>query len=221
MTLLAAPRAILFDWDNTLVDTWPVIHDALNATLHAMGHEPWSLAQVKGSVTHSMREAFPALFGTRWEEAGRIYQDAYVSAHLERLKPLPGSEETLRYLASKPGLFCGLVSNKKGPTLRKELVHLGWDEWVDVAIGAGDAERDKPSAAPLHLALKDAGILAGSDVWFVGDTIVDLQCAQAANATAILYGDLAHQGTHYQGVPLHAHVQDHDGLLQLLKQHLG
>ena len=27
------PKAIIFDWDNTLVNSWPVIADALNYTL--------------------------------------------------------------------------------------------------------------------------------------------------------------------------------------------
>ena len=30
---LSKPRAIVFDWDNTLVDSWPCIHTAMNATL--------------------------------------------------------------------------------------------------------------------------------------------------------------------------------------------
>jgi len=41
------PRALLFDWDNTLVDSWLVIHDALVVTFTAMGHEPWTLAETK------------------------------------------------------------------------------------------------------------------------------------------------------------------------------
>ena len=27
------PRAILFDWDNTLADNWAAIHGAMNVTL--------------------------------------------------------------------------------------------------------------------------------------------------------------------------------------------
>ena len=34
------PRAIIFDWDNTLVDVWPAIHDALNTTFVAMDGRP-------------------------------------------------------------------------------------------------------------------------------------------------------------------------------------
>ncbi|PPR65951.1 MAG: hypothetical protein CFH03_00782, partial [Alphaproteobacteria bacterium MarineAlpha3_Bin2] len=37
------PRAILFDWDNTLVDSWPTIIDALNVTLEAYGKTPWTM----------------------------------------------------------------------------------------------------------------------------------------------------------------------------------
>ena len=33
---VAPPRAILFDWDNTLVDSWATIHEALNFVMAAM-----------------------------------------------------------------------------------------------------------------------------------------------------------------------------------------
>ena len=39
---LPPPRAILFDWDNTLADNWAAIHGAMNATLVAMGQAPWT-----------------------------------------------------------------------------------------------------------------------------------------------------------------------------------
>ena len=35
-TPLKRPRAILFDWDNTLVDSWATIHEALNVVMTAM-----------------------------------------------------------------------------------------------------------------------------------------------------------------------------------------
>ena len=52
---LRRPRAILFDWDNTLVDNWAVIHTALNAALTAMGHTPWTFADTKRRVRASAR----------------------------------------------------------------------------------------------------------------------------------------------------------------------
>ena len=46
------PAAIVFDWDNTLVDTWPVIHESLMVTLSAMGHEPWTFEELSASDVH-------------------------------------------------------------------------------------------------------------------------------------------------------------------------
>jgi len=37
---LVRPHAILFDWDNTLVDSWGTIHEALNAVMVAMDEPP-------------------------------------------------------------------------------------------------------------------------------------------------------------------------------------
>ena len=35
------PKAIIFDWDSTLIDNWQSIANALNATLIEMGKAPW------------------------------------------------------------------------------------------------------------------------------------------------------------------------------------
>ena len=44
---LVRPRALWFDWDNTLVDSWGAIHDARRVTFEAMGRAPWTLAQTR------------------------------------------------------------------------------------------------------------------------------------------------------------------------------
>ena len=71
------PRALIFDWDNTLVDTWPTIHEALRQTFNAMDLEPWTLAETRQRVRKSMRESFPELFGSRWIKARNIFYNAY------------------------------------------------------------------------------------------------------------------------------------------------
>ena len=66
---LPAPKALLFDWDNTLVDTWSVIHHALAVTFEAFGRTPWTLEETRQRVRASARDAFPELFG---EDAMRL-----------------------------------------------------------------------------------------------------------------------------------------------------
>ena len=84
------PRAILFDWDNTLVDSWATIHEALNICMAAMDKPAWSLAETKQRVRLSLRESFPVHFGERWEEARQIYLDHFRAIHLERLARIAG-----------------------------------------------------------------------------------------------------------------------------------
>jgi phosphoglycolate phosphatase len=184
----ACPRAILFDWDNTLVDSWATIHEALNFVMGAMGKPAWSLVETQTRVRLSLRESFPVHFGDRWEEAREIYLDRFRAIHLERLTPLPGREAMLRSLAGQ-GIFLGVVSNKTGPLLRREVARLGWSGFFGSVIGAGDAAADKPACEPVHLALTPSGIPAGEEVWFVGDTAVDMECARNSGCVGVLLGD--------------------------------
>ena len=137
-------RAIIFDWDNTLIDSWHAILDAQNHTLIAFGLEPWTLEETRQRVRGSMRESFPALFGARWREAGEVFYRRFTERHMQTLQPLPGAAALLEELHGS-GLYLAVVSNKKGDYLRKEAAHLGWDRYFGRIVGAFDAARDKPA----------------------------------------------------------------------------
>jgi phosphoglycolate phosphatase len=185
--VVVRPKAILFDWDNTLVDSWPTIHQALNVVMAAMRKPPWSLQQTKEQVRLSLRDSFPRHFGERWVEARQIYLDAFRAIHLERLSPLPGRRELLERLAGRR-VFLGVVSNKTGSVLRREVAELGWTRFFGSIVGAGDAFADKPDPAPVALALQPSRVGGGEQVWLVGDTGVDIECASNSGCVPILLG---------------------------------
>ncbi len=145
---LAPPQAVLFDWDNTLIDSWAAIQDAQNYTLAYFGLKPWTLDEVRARVRGSMRDTFPAMFGERWREAGEVFYARFTEHHLDALKPLPGAEEMLRSL-QESGVYLGVVSNKKGDYLRAEAARLGWQGYFGSIVGAFDAARDKPATDPV------------------------------------------------------------------------
>ena len=182
------PRAIVFDWDNTLVDSWATIHEALVLTFTAMGHEPWTLAETKMRVRHSLRDAFPKLFADRWEEARKLYLDHFTAMHIERLTPILGAAELLAQ-AQQAGFHLAVLSNKTGRILRLEADHLGWTPHFKRLVGAGDAQADKPDPVAMQFALEGSGF-TGADVWYVGDTALDMECAARAGCTAVLLGAL-------------------------------
>jgi phosphoglycolate phosphatase len=185
---LSKPKAVIFDWDNTLVDTWPLIQTAIDATMEKMGQKAWGLEKVRDNVHKSMRESFPAIFGDKWEEAGEIYKKTYRASHLQQIQLLPNALELLSVLEEK-GILLFVVSNKMGVTLRKEAAKLGIDKKFFALIGASDASADKPSKQPVELALLGSDLDPKKDeIWFIGDTITDVECARNSGCQPIVYG---------------------------------
>jgi len=190
----ALPRAVIFDWDNTLVDSWACLHASVNITLEAMGHPPWTLEDARKRVRRSMRESFPELFGDRWEEARTIFYDHFAANHMKYLQPLPGAEALLKALHER-GVYLAVVSNKTGRYLRREAEALDWTGYFGRLVGASDAATDKPAVAPVALALEPAGLaiaeLDREQTWFVGDADIDMECAHAAQCLPVLVGGKA------------------------------
>ena len=182
---LPPPRAVIFDWDNTLVDTWPTITRCYNSVFTAFGMAHWTEDETRARAHGSLRDAFPELFGTRWEEAREVFYGTFNACHLEALRPVDGAAELLRDLVAR-GVYLAVVSNKTGAALRAEVHHLGWEQIFAKVVGATDAARDKPAPDPVTIALSGAALRPEDAVWFVGDTVVDLQCAHATGCIPVL-----------------------------------
>ncbi|MEE2995896.1 MAG: HAD hydrolase-like protein [Pseudomonadota bacterium] len=213
------PRAVLFDWDGTLVNSWPIIHESMNRTLEAMGHAQWSMDETLRRVRKSLREAFPPLFGDRWEEARDIFYTAYRAVHLERVEKKDGAEELIEAFVGL-GSHIGVVSNKSGGHLRAESTRLGWDRFFEgYLVGASDAPNDKPATDPIYLALDRTGIVPGADnVWFIGDTWVDMACGHAARCHTILIGENMPNDPEFADYPPHEHYSDCRELMAVVKR---
>lgn len=183
-----APKAVLFDWDNTLADNWGAIHRAINAALSAMGHSTWTREETRERVRRSLRDSFPEMFGDRWEEARDIFYSTFREVQFENLGLCPGAANLLDAL-DRAGIPYGVVSNKTGDLLRAEAAHLGWTgRFAGAIVGAGDAAHDKPAPDPVHLALAPLAMPPAKSVWFVGDAAIDIECARAAGLSAALVG---------------------------------
>ena len=191
MAAALRPSVLLYDWDNTLVDGWAAITTALNTVLSHFGLPLWTRRDAVVRLRVALRESFPLLFGSRWEEARDLFYASFRERHLDHLHPMPGAPEAL--IAGTPWPQ-GVVSNKAGDYLRAEVAHLGWATRFGPVIGAGDAAADKPDPAPIHLALAQLGRRADESVWYLGDTALDMRTARAAGVTAVLIGDADHDG---------------------------
>ncbi len=184
---LQLPEAVLFDWDNTLVDTMPLIISSINQALVHFNMEPWTADEVKQKTQLSARDSLPIMFGDNWQKALTIYRDFYHDKHLDLLQPFNEALPLLTLLREQ-GVKMALVSNKVGATLRTEVTHLGWGHFFGAQIGSGDAQKDKPHGDPAIMALDQLGIQPSHKVWFVGDATVDWDCAKNVGCLPVPIG---------------------------------
>jgi phosphoglycolate phosphatase len=209
------PDAIVFDWDGTLVDSWPVIHEAINLTLDEMGKEQWTLEQSMARVGKSFRDCFPEFFGDKWPEAENNFYKHFEDIHLDGLEVFEKSEPLLR-LAKEKDILLSVVSNQTGQYLREQASHLNWMGYFHKVVGARDAKLDKPALDPLIMALDQSGITMGENVWFVGDAPVDMEIAHKGNCQAILIADHHHEDL-FIGYEPHAKFLTLDDLITVVE----
>jgi phosphoglycolate phosphatase len=198
MTTMPRPTALLYDWDNTLVDAWAGVTAALNVTFDAFGLPHWTDEDTRQRARLALATSFQAMFGAEWERARDVFHGAMRDGHLRHVRPMPGATAALE--AGRPWRQ-GVVSNKDGHYLRAEVAHLAWTDHFGAVVGAGDAAADKPDAAPILLALARMDVTVAPTVWYLGDAAIDMQTARAAGVTGVLIGDAAHDGGMAQAAP--------------------
>lgn len=184
MLKIPKPSAVIFDWDNTLVDTFPLIVKAHSHARTSFGLSAFDLETASRYVNKSARDIYPEWFGENSSTAIDILYQYIQERHIEDLRTLNGAQALLKHLSER-GIPLAIVSNKRGDILRKELDHLGWQSYFRVSYGSGDADKDKPDPTPAFKSLEDMGIKADKYVWYIGDSESDFKVANAAGLSAI------------------------------------
>ena len=178
------PKAILFDWDNTLVNNWEPIFFAYKKTLEALGLKKQSKEETLKNAKYSLRETFPRIFKNDWKKAKKVFYSEFKKIHLKKIKPIPNALKILQKIKEKK-IKCGVISNKDGNLLRKEINKLEWKKYFKVIVGANEAKKDKPSKYPLVLALNKFSLKSNKNIWYVGDNDIDIEFAKKNNCLSI------------------------------------
>lgn len=187
------PKAFIFDWDNTLVDSWYMIYDMINHVLYKYKGERWSMQEIQENSHLSAKDNFPKVFGEKAEEALselRSYASSVHADSLKNLNLLPGAMDLLSYLKEN-AIPCAILSNKHAQRLRVEVEYLGLTSYFTDVFGSTDFAFDKPHPYPATQALLSNKIDA-TETWFVGDTPVDWACARNVGCQPVAVGHIAH-----------------------------
>lgn len=179
---------VAFDLDGTLVDTGPDLTASLNHALVELGRPRVSEKAVRDMVglgaAKLLERGLNASGGFNDELMARglkLFLDYYAENVCVGSKPYPGVERALDSL-SESGCRLAICTNKPIALSLSLIEALGWQGRFAANLGGDSLEVRKPD--PLHLTetILRAG---GGSAAFVGDSIVDVQAARAANVPIV------------------------------------
>jgi phosphoglycolate phosphatase len=179
MTSERPPRAVLFDFDGTLGDSYPAIAASVNHVRAVRGLPPLPQDEVRRHVGRGV-----AYLLTRTVPAGDLsanitaYQAHHPSVLHEGTQLMPGAREILQLLHERHVLV-GVCSNKPVAFTRELLQFLCVAPFLDVVLGPEDVAHPKPAPDMVREALRRLDVPA-SEALYIGDMVVDVQTARSA-----------------------------------------
>jgi HAD superfamily hydrolase (TIGR01549 family) len=174
-------RAVLFDWDGTLVDSAESSYRSYARVFPEFGI-PFGRAEFERTYSpdwyHTYREL--GLPEEHWPRADARWLENYAS---EPPLAIEGAHEAVGRLR-EAGLRVGLVTSGSRERVTREVEALGFAASLDAVLCAGDYERRKPHPEALLLAMERLQVSARQSA-YVGDSPEDVRMARAAGVFAV------------------------------------
>lgn len=183
-----APRAVLFDADNTLYPYGPA-HEAAAKAAEAkanklMGVKP---AHFREAVAEARRAVKRQLGPTASSHSRLLYfqraieslgmksqllmtldlEQTYWRSFLAAAELFPGVVTFIQDLRSA-GIATAVVTDLTAQIQFRKLIYFGLDGFFDFVVTSEEAGADKPALAPFRLAIEKLG-LAPAETWLIGD----------------------------------------------------
>ncbi len=187
--------AVLWDFDDTLVDSLPARVESLSQVLRDVGMGDVDTRRFLQNLGDSTLEGSLASLAEsrgRPTDLYRRYRSVYWTKDPAVLRLFPGVDEALEALG-RHGVLMGVVTQKArtfeiegvAAGASVELEALGIADRFAVVVGIEDVRRTKPDPEGVLKALQELGVPPERAV-MVGDTLADIGAAKGAGTWSCL-----------------------------------
>lgn len=179
----AHPRAVIFDFDGTLADSFEAITASVNFVANSYGLPGWTKAEIKPKVGWGLPHLMSVLFPHHdVQQSVTLYREHHATVLRSGTKLLPGVTDTLALLKHQ-GQQLAVCSNKAVSFTRQLLGILGISSYFTHVLGPEDVNgHAKPAPDMLREALRRL-MVTPAEVLYIGDMEIDVQTARAAGVT--------------------------------------
>ncbi|NLY34109.1 MAG: phosphoglycolate phosphatase [Alcaligenaceae bacterium] len=217
-------HAVLIDLDGTLVDSIPDLAHAANAMrlelgMHTLGQDVIASFVGKGidnliirTINASLdnKELPPEVFN----QAREIFVRHYHLVNGDGSTVYPGVIDGLKAMTAQ-GLKLAVVTNKAEAFTLPLLTQTGLIGFFDTVVSGDTCARKKPHPEPLLYACEKLGHPPEHSV-FIGDSINDVQAAQAAGMPVLILPYGYNEGNSVQTLKVDAIIDSMTGAAQWL-----
>lgn len=185
-------KAILFDFDGTLVDSAPAIVRTMEQTFLRMGVDIPSESAMCATIGMQLSIALQqlgVLTDKQTQKAVTIYRDLFPQYALSHLTVFPQVLDTLAEL-QKQGIRMGIVTSRESRSLDSIMQHCGMSSFFESCVTGADGYPPKP-APDMAQALLDRMGLVPEEAIVVGDTTFDIEMGNSCGCRtiAVTYGN--------------------------------
>lgn len=180
-------KLYIFDFDGTLVDSYPTMLDIFNSSFRMIGQ-----TCTPQQVMHYMRGSLIAVIGERGLSdsqtnlfVGAIMAGIANKEFNKKTKVYYDTVDVLTRITSK-GAKCAIVSNNSVPHIVEILNNNNIADLFDGIVGNDTCKTPKPAADPLLMVMDMFKGIDSKDVCYIGDSVNDYECALNAGVDGYL-----------------------------------
>ncbi|WP_431027869.1 pyrophosphatase PpaX [Lysinibacillus sp. LZ02] len=166
-------KALLFDFDGTLLDTNELIIETFLHVLNERFPGQYKAEDCLPFIGPSLKETFDTLTPGETEMMITKYREWNLIHHDDLVKEYDGVVETLEKL-KEMGVRLVIVSTKRRDSIARGLNILGASHLFEFVVGLEDVTHVKPHPEPILLALEKLGLVK-EEVIMIGDNSHDIE----------------------------------------------